>query len=323
MNDIFVFIEHFQNVVSEISYVCLAQAQHLAKVKGNKVIAILLGKDVEPLSKKLLADEVIIADHPSLAEFTYDTYVSVLTQILKDKKPGLMIFGDTGIGSDLAGGLSVRAELPLVSFCKEIKVVEGKLQFVCQVCGGKVLSEGVLPETGSLVTLLPGKFKSSEGETSSQPKVSTITVSELSERRVKFIDVIMPSGEGPDISKEKILVAIGRGIENEGNVELAQELADELGGVLCASRPVVDQGWLPTTRLVGKSGKTVKPKLYLMLGISGAPEHMEAVEESELVIAVNSDPSAPVFNYANFGTTEDLLDVSEELIRSLQEAKGG
>jgi electron transfer flavoprotein alpha subunit len=140
---------------------------------------------------------------------------------------------------------------------------------------------------------------------------------------MKLKEIIMPSGEDIDISKEDVLVAIGRGIENEDNVALAKELANALGGALCGSRPVIDQGWLPKSRLVGKSGKSVKPKLYLALGISGAPEHVEAIEESDLIIAVNSDENAPIFNIAQYGVTEHLMDVSRELIQSIQEAKGG
>jgi electron transfer flavoprotein alpha subunit len=136
-------------------------------------------------------------------------------------------------------------------------------------------------------------------------------------------EVILPTGEDVDISKEAILVGVGRGIENEDNISIAQDLADALGGVLCASRPVVDQGWLSTSRLVGKSGKTIKPKLYLALGISGAPEHMEGLQDSELTIAVNTDPNAPIFNAAQYGTTEDLLDFAEELTRAVKAAKGG
>jgi electron transfer flavoprotein alpha subunit len=126
-----------------------------------------------------------------------------------------------------------------------------------------------------------------------------------------------------DISKEPVLVAIGRGIGREDNIELAEELADALGGVLCASRPVVDQGWLSTSRMVGKSGKSVKPSIYLAMGISGAPEHVEGMSDSELIIAVNTDPAAPIFDVAQYGAEIDLLDLLPVLTEKIEAAKGG
>ena len=322
MSDIHVFIEHFQGKVADISFICLAQAKEIAGKSGSKVVAVLMGDKVELLSKNLLADEVLMVEQDALKELNYKAYVTALTQIMKEKKPALVLLGDTSIGSDLAGGLSFRTGLPLVSFCKEI-LVDGGLTFVAQICNGKIYVQGKLPGDGVIVTLLPGRFKPENGQSSTSPTVTKYPVPQLDSGGVLMKEVILPSGDDLDISKEKILVAVGRGIENEDNVGLAQELADALGGVLCASRPVVDQGWVPTTRLVGKSGKTVKPKLYLAMGISGAPEHVEAIGQSELIIAVNTDPKAPIFDYARYGTTEDLMDVTEELIRSIEELKGG
>ncbi len=322
MNDIFVFIEHFQGGVSDISFVCLAQAQSIARSVGSKVIAVLLGEHVEPLTQNLLADEVLTVDHASLKDFLYDEYTSALTSIISDRQPGLILFGDTSIGSDLAGGLSARLNLPLVSFCTEIKLDGGKLRFVAQICGGKIFAEGDLPAGTTLVTLLPGKFKPTVGQSKTVPQKTSYPSPQTAKSRIKLKEIVIPSGEDIDITKEKILISIGRGIENADNVSFIQELADELGGALCASRPVVDQGWLPTSRLVGKSGKTVKPKVYLVLGVSGAPEHVEAIGGSDLIIAVNTDPNAPIFNIAKYGTTEDMLDFSKELIQSIQEIKG-
>jgi electron transfer flavoprotein alpha subunit len=322
MNDIFVFIEHFKGKVSDITYMCLAQAQLMAKSFNCKVIAVLLGSRVEELSKDILADDVLIVDHASFGDVVYDEFVSALASMILDKKPGMVIFGDTSVGSDIAGGLSARLNIPLVSFCKEIKVENGKPRFVAQICGGKIFTEGELGEETSLVTLLPGKFKVNEGQAKTQPKVTSYPLPALPKSRMKLQEMIMPSGEDLDISKEKVLVAIGRGIENKDNVALVQELADALSGALCGSRPVIDQGWLAPSRLVGKSGKSVKPKIYLALGISGAPEHVEAIEESEMIIAVNTDPNAPIFDIAKYGITENLLDFTEELIQSIQEVKG-
>ncbi|MGC8880154.1 MAG: electron transfer flavoprotein subunit alpha/FixB family protein, partial [Anaerolineae bacterium] len=132
---------------------------------------------------------------------------------------------------------------------------------------------------------------------------------------------IEPESGDVDISKEAVLVSVGRGIQNADNIEMVQELAAALGGVVSASRPVVDQGWLPTTRLVGKSGKRVKPRLYLALGISGAPEHAEAITDSQTIIAVNTDASAPIFDIARYGTTLDLFDLVPALTEKVRQAK--
>jgi len=321
MNDVFVLIEHFQDKVADISYVCLAQAHEIAQKTGSKVVAVLLGENVKGLTADLLADEVLVVNHEALREFNYNSYLAAMAHIAEDKKPGIFILGDTSIGSDLAGGLSFRTGLPLVSFCKEI-MFDNDLNFISQICGGKVLVRGALPEDGVIVTLLPGRYKAEKGKSGTPPKIIEYQVPGLITGDLRMVDVILPSGEDLDISKEAVLVSVGRGIENADNLSIMQELADLLGGALCASRPVVDQGWLPSTRLVGKSGKTVKPKLYLALGISGAPEHVEAIEDSELIIAVNTDPNAPIFDHAKYGTTEDLMDISEELILSVKELKG-
>jgi electron transfer flavoprotein alpha subunit len=141
--------------------------------------------------------------------------------------------------------------------------------------------------------------------------------------RVGFIGYIEPEIGDVDICNEPILIAVGRGVQTEDNIELAEELAELMDGVVCGSRPVVDQGWLPTARLVGKSGKSVKPKLYLALGISGAPEHVEAVMGSNLIVAVNTDPDAPIFDVAQFGAEVDMLDLMDALIEKVEGLKSG
>jgi len=139
---------------------------------------------------------------------------------------------------------------------------------------------------------------------------------------VTLKEYIEPEAGDVDISKEPILISVGRGIQNEDNIELAEELAGLLGGTVCSSRPIVDQGWLPTSRMVGKSGKSVKPKLYLALGISGAPEHIEGMGESETIVAINMDPNAPIFDIATYGVEIDLFDLIDPLLEKVEEAKG-
>jgi electron transfer flavoprotein alpha subunit len=137
---------------------------------------------------------------------------------------------------------------------------------------------------------------------------------------VRYIE---PDVGDVDITRASVLVAVGRGVQTEDNIELAEELAEALGGAVCASRPVVDQGWLSTARLVGKSGKSVSPKVYFALGISGAPEHTESITSSDVIIAVNTDPAAPIFDIAQYGAEMDMLDLLEALNEQLQAVKGG
>ena len=182
------------------------------------------------------------------------------------------------------------------------------------------MSESDLPESTTLVTMIPGGYKPEEGMSAAAPPVIQAEAPALDDLRVTLIDYTEPETGDVDISTESILVSVGRGIQNEGNIELAEELAELLGGAVCASRPVVDQGWLPTSRMVGKSGKKFKPKLYLAFGISGAPEHLEGIADSEMIIAINTDPSAPIFDVAQYGTDIDMFDLFDALIEQIEEA---
>ena len=304
--DTFVVIEHLRGQVSDTSYVMLAAARQLSQVNGGKVIAILLGHNAQGLAGKLAADKVLYCDHPALAEFTSEAYLLVLTEILKSNAPQAVLMGHSSIGMDIASGLSSRLGLPVVSSCRSF-TSEGK--FVLQICGGKIMAEGDLPTPTALITMVPGGYKVELGQSPAAPSIESIAAPALDGLRVTIKQYIEPDTSDVDITKEKMLVSIGRGIQNKDNIELANDLASALGCAVSASRPVVDQGWMATTRLVGKSGKLVKPKIYFALGISGAPEHVEGMGESEAIIAVNTDPNAPIFNIAKYGTTIDMFDL--------------
>ncbi len=319
--DIYVLIEHLRGQVADISYVMLAAARVLAQGTGGRVVGLLLGQDAQALAGDLAADEVLYVDHAALAEFTPDAYEKVLAGLLQEKAPRAALFGHTTIGMDVASGLSARLGLPLISQCREVRVEDGALKFVSQICGGKIMAEGELPGPTALVTMVPGGFKPEEGRSTQPPQVTPVPAPALEELRVALKGYIEPEVEDVDITKEPVLVAVGRGIQREDNIELAEELAEALGGAVCGSRPVVDQGWLPTTRLVGKSGKHVKPKVYLALGISGAPEHVEGMADSEVIIAINTDPTAPIFDVAKYGVEADMFDLLPVLTERIQELK--
>lgn len=321
--DIYVVVEHLRAQVADISYVMLAAARELARGSGGDVVGVLLGHEAQALAADLAADRVSYVDHPALEHFTSDAYQKVLVELISDNAPRAVLFGDTSVGAGVAGGLSVRLGLPLVSRCQRVHAEDGELKFVSQICGGKIMAEGPLPEPTALVMMVPGGYRPEQGRGAGHPELTRVAFPMLVGLRLALKGYIEPEAGDVDISKAPILVAVGRGIQREDNLELAQELAEALGGVLCASRPVVDQGWLPTTRLVGKSGKVVKPSVYLALGISGAPEHVQGIADGVTTIAVNTDPSAPIFDVAQYGAEVDLLDLLPVLSAQVRQAKGG
>jgi electron transfer flavoprotein alpha subunit len=317
--DIFVVVEHLRGQVADISYVMLVGARQIAQSTGGKVIAVLLGHNAQGLANSLTADGVLYIDHPTLTEFSSDAYQLVLADVIKEQSPRVVIFGHSSIGMDIASGLSAKLGVPVVSSCRNF-TTEGK--FVSQICGGKIMAEGDLPAPTALVTMIPGGYKADQGQSNQLPAVTNITAPVLDDIRVSLKQYIEPDTSDVDISKEAVLVSVGRGIQNKDNIELANELAEALGCAVSASRPVVDQGWLPISRMVGKSGKNVKPKVYLALGISGAPEHIEGMSASDVIVAVNTDPNAPIFNVAKYGTTVDLFDLVPVLTEQVRQSKG-
>ncbi len=317
-SDIFVIIEHLQGRVNEISYVMLAAGRQLASGIGGNLVAVILGNDAQDLATDLAAYKVMYMDHPTLAEFTPDAYQMALTELIETESPRAVLFGDTSVGAEVAGVLSARLDLPLVSRCSKIDVKDGGPVFVSQICGGKIMAEGELPGPTALVTMVPGEFKAEEGKSDQVAEVTPVKAPSLDGLRVRLKQYLQPDVGDVDIATEPVLVAVGRGIQQESNLELVEELASAIGGVICGSRPVVDQGWLPTSLLVGKSGKSVKPKVYLAIGISGAPEHSEGITGSEIIIAINTDPAAPIFDVAKYGANVDLFELVPALTEKLQ-----
>ena len=317
-SDIFVIIEHLQGQVSEISYIMLAAGRQLTNQAGGNLVAVLLGNDAQGLAADVAADKVLYMDDPALAEFTPDAYQMALAKLIKAETPRAVLLGDTSVGAEVAGVLSARLELPLVSRCSSLHAKDGSPKFVSQICGGKIMAEGELPGPTALVTMVPGEFKAEEGKSDQAAEVIVVDAPALEGLRVRLKQYIEPEIGDVDIATESLLVAVGRGIQQESNLELAEELASALGGVICGSRPVVDQGWLPTSLLVGKSGKSVKPKVFIAIGISGAPEHVEGITGSEIIVAINTDPAAPIFDVAKYGANVDLFELVPTLTEKLQ-----
>lgn len=313
-NDIFVITEHMDGKFSDVSFEMIGKAKELASAWGGQAVAVVVGSGV--VSNVFASDSTIHVDEAVLANFNPEAYGKVIEALVKEKSPRLVMFGWTAAGMDLAAWLSVRIGKPCVAYAKGLSVEGGALVVNSQAYGGKLTAE-ISPEGDlAIVAVLSGSFpiEAGQGSTATTQIASPVALDGL---KIKFIEAVKPAAGDVDITVQTKLVSVGRGIGGKENIGLAKELADALGAVVSASRPVVDARWLPPTRQVGKSGRKVKPKLYLALGISGAPEHLEGMKSAELIIAINTDKRAPIFNYAHYGATADLFEVAEAMLELL------
>lgn len=317
---VLVVAEHFQGRLNDITFELLGKGRALAQALGVKLAVVLIGDGTAKFTGELgAADAVYVVDRPELREFTADAYCGLLEAALKDAQPRLILMGSTSVGLDLLSLLSASANLPCIDNCMRLEVKEGAVVATCQIYGGKIYAEVALPPVTTLVAVVPGTFPAEAGKVSGQPAVASLPLApEHPVARTVFRKWIEPPPGDVDITKVPVLVSVGRGIQNAENLPAAEELAEVLGGAVCGSRPVIDQGWLPLTRQVGKSGMTVKPKLYFALGISGAPEHVEGMKQSELIVAVNTDPKAPIFGAAHYGAVVDALDLLPLLVEEVR-----
>jgi len=310
-NDVFVITEHLDGKFSDVSFELMGKAKELAFALGGQAVAVVVGGGVD--ANVFASDSTIHVDDAALSQFNPEAYGKVVEALVKDKSPRLVMFGWTAIGMDLAAWLSARLGVPCAAYVKEIGA---DLTMSCQAYGGKLTAD-VSPEGDmAIAACLAGSFPAEAGQGSTAATTMASPV-DLSSLKVKFAEAIKPAGGDVDITAQTKLVSVGRGIGGKENIELAEELAEKLDAALSCSRPVVDAGWLPRSRQVGKSGLKVKPKMYLMLGISGAPEHLEGMKSAELIIAVNTDKKAPIFNVAHYGATADLFEVAEEMLELL------
>ena len=320
--DVWVVVETLRGEVLDITYTLLAAGRVLADGLGSKLTALLLGHNAEGWANTLgAADSVIYVDHAALVDFTPDAYRKTIAGVIKEPTPRIVLFGHTSMGMDVACGVSLDLDAPLVTSCQTVKVKDGQPWYVSVTCGGKIVAEGEVPGPTCLVTMIPGGYKP-EAAQGAPPVTRVSPPTALDNLRVDLKGYIEPAAGDVDITKVPLLVSVGRGIQQQDNLKLAEALAAALGGVVSASRPIVDQGWLPTSRLVGKSGKTIKPKLYLALGISGAPEHAEGMRDAEFIVAINTDEKAPIYDIAHFGAAIDVLELLPVLTEKIKGAKG-
>lgn len=321
MGNVLVYIETSEGKVAPISFELLGAARSLAAGLGGEVEALLAG-DADLASQLGAADTVVTVDHPALSPYVPEAHLAVLAEAIGQRKPDVILVGNTSVGLDLAAGAAAATGLPLVSYCLGLEVQGGSVIARSQLYGGKVVAT-TLTARPAVFAAVAGSFPESAGRAGGKGQRATMEApAALSSLRTRFLSVSAPGGGGVDITKAERLVSVGRGIGGPENVELAEELALALGAEIGASRPVCDSGWLPKARQVGKSGMTVKPKLYFAVGISGAPEHLEGMRDAELIVAVNSDGNAPIFKVAHYGTTCDLFDLLPALTERLKARAG-
>ncbi|MBI5582445.1 MAG: electron transfer flavoprotein subunit alpha/FixB family protein [Deltaproteobacteria bacterium] len=319
MSEIFVVVEHRQGVIRDITFEMLCQARKLSN--SGRTTAVFLGSEAGPLAAQLSsrADRVLLLDDPRFAHFDGRVAGAALFQLLQEHRPWLTLIGQTSWGMDLAPGLAVKTGYPLATDCVDIQRDNERPLALRQMYGGKVFCRVSFPEApGYLCTVRPGAFPAEQEETLQAEVVSVQVPAGLPEPGKQFLEFIESEAGEVDIAQAEFLVSIGRGVGEEENLAQVQELARALGAALSCSRPVVDKKWLPKYHQVGTSGKSVKPKVYLALGISGAFQHLAGIAGAGTVIAVNKDPRAPIFRAAQYGVAEDIFQIIPALMEKLK-----
>jgi electron transfer flavoprotein alpha subunit len=319
--NVWVVAEQWRGHLSEITYEMLALGREVADGLGVPLTAVLAGCGIQELAQTLgCADNVLYVDHPLLAESIPELCADALAQLIEARKPCALLVPLTNVSLGVGTLVAIRLGNSAVNFCKDIKIVDGKLQAICVMYGGKI-EVAVEPAGGlAIVGVWPGARPADKGRSERSPAIEEATVT-LEDSRVRLKKYIDPEADDVDLTKQDVLVAVGRGIQSRDNIALAEELAKALGGAVAGSRPVIDQGWLPLSRQIGKSGLAVKPKLYVALGISGAPEHIEGMKDAGLIVAVNSDARAPIFNVAHYGIVGDVLETLPALTAAIETRK--
>ncbi len=323
MNSIFVVAEHRDGQIREVTYELLRKANELGEKIEADVSTVLLGHQVDKLAEELSfhkTDEVIVIDDERLEFYNCEGYRKLLFDLFEERKPTLTMVGHTAYGMEFTPGLAMMLNLPLATDCIDLKFSDDKLIVTTQMYGGKTEVEVVFPKDNRyLTTVRPMSFEPVEEDRSHQANIVQVE-STLKEENIlsKTLEFIQPPAEDVDITKEEILVSVGRGLSRKENLPIAEELVKAIGGVLTGSRPTIDMGWLTKGRQVGLSGKTVKPKLYIALGISGQIQHQMGMKESEVIVAINNDPKAPIFNIADYGIVNDLFEIVPLLTEKLK-----
>ena len=353
--DVWVFCEQREGKLMPTDFELISKGRRkLADERGSKLVGLLLGHDVADLAKELGgygADKIIVCDHPLLKDYTTDAYAKVMCDVIMAEKPEVMLIGATNIGRDLAPRCAARLHTGLCADCTHLDIdvanyqsflreastldvdsqkwdLEDKnLKMTRPAFGGHLMATIICPRfRPCMATVRPGVMKKVPFDQAKADACEIVKAPvDLSEEalKTKVVEVVKEAKKLVDLIGADFIVSVGRGISKdvEGGIKLAEELADVLGGVVGGSRATIDSGWLSADHQVGQTGKTVHPKVYIALGISGAIQHKAGMQDSECIIAVNKNDTAPIFEIADYGICGDLFKVTPMLIEAIKAAK--
>jgi electron transfer flavoprotein alpha subunit len=326
MSGVLVVLEHRGGAYNRMSWEALAAGQQIAAAAGQPLSAVLLGSDLEALSGELAnkkLDKAYRVEHVLLKDYTTDGYVSALEQFIKKLDPSFVVFPHTYQVRDFAPRLAARFGQVLLPDMVGLRKDGDSFVFVRQLFQGKLNADYRHAGSGpSFLSVQAGAFRAESLEAGSTSVEAFAPQLDASAIRSKQEAPFREAAQTVDLSSAPIIVSVGRGIKEQDNLPIVEELAQALGGELAASRPICDNGWLPMERQVGSSGQTVSPKLYLAVGISGAIQHLVGMKGSKTVVAINKDENAPIFEVADYGIVGDLFEIVPALTEAVKKAKG-
>lgn len=336
---VYVYAQQVDNKLDNIAFELLGKAKDLAKDLNTDVTAVLIGSDVRGLADELAAygaDKVIVVDDPELKDYRTEPYTHALASVINEFKPEIMLVGATAIGRDLGPRVSARVATGLTADCTQLDIgdfplvaKEGQEQKHNQLLmtrpafGGNTIATIACPNNRpQMATVRPGVMQKIEPVEGAKANVVEYNPGFTpDDKYVEILDIVKSVSETVDIMDAKILVSGGRGVGSPENFQMLRDLADALGGEVSCSRAVVDAGWMPKDMQVGQTGKTVRPQVYFAIGISGAIQHVAGMEESDIIIAINKDESAPIFDVADYGVVGDLNKIVPKLTEMIKAAK--
>jgi len=325
---VWVFAEQRHGKLMQVAIELLGEGRKLADDIGTELCAILLGDDVKDLCKELFAygaDKVYLAEDKELDTYRSDAYTKVITEAIEMYKPEIVLLGATHIGRDLGPYLAVEVDTGLTADCTRLEIdpEDKKLKQTRPAFGGNLMATIICPEhRPQMSTVRPGVMEKPTYQADRKGEIVTLNPEfKEGDIRTKVVDVVQDLKSAVSLTDAEFIVSGGKGLGNPEGFELLQQLADRLGGVVASSRAAVDEGWISPTRQVGQTGTTVKPKIYIACGISGAIQHLAGMQNSDVIIAINTNENAPIFEVATYGLVGDLYQVVPALIEELDQLK--
>lgn len=324
---VWVFAEQREGTLRGVSRELVGLGRRLAEELGVPLEAVLLGQGVAGLAEDLIAcgaHRVLLGEHPLLREYQTDCYAKVVTDLVRKRRPEILLMGSTTQGRDLAPRVCIRLRTGLMADCIDFQMDRAQrlLVGVKPVIGGNLLASITCPRhRPQVVTVRPRVLPPPARDPSRKGEVERLAIDlEPEEARTRLLSTVKEAAGQVDLEEAPVVVAAGYGVDCRENLALLEELASVLGAALGATRPVVDAGWLPESAQVGQSGKTVRPRLYIACGIHGAAFHLVGMQNSDVIVAINDDPQAPIFKIATLGIVGDLREVVPLLTEKLKEA---